>query len=65
MFPKAGQTAGPNGLIFFEQTHGEPRGNIGNKNQSFFFKTLNFLKFDLKISRPIPCTSASFFYKNV
>jgi len=26
MFPWAGQTAGPNGLKFFERTHGYPGG---------------------------------------
>ena len=30
MFPIAGQTAGPNGLTFFEGTHWLPGGDIGN-----------------------------------
>ena len=29
MLPIAGQTAGPNGLTFFEGTHGYSGGNIG------------------------------------
>ena len=27
-------TAGPNGLAFFEKTHGYPGGNMGKSNQS-------------------------------
>ena len=42
MFPIAGQTAGPNGLTFFEGTHEYPGGNIGKKIQKFeFFKNRN------------------------
>ena len=37
MFPIADITAGPNGLDFFEGTHGYPGGNIGQKNYKFFF----------------------------
>ena len=33
----AGQTAGPNGLTFFEETHGYPRGNIGLKKILYAF----------------------------
>ena len=29
MFPKAGQTAGPNDLTFIESTQGYPGGNFG------------------------------------
>ena len=29
MLAKAGQTTTPNGLIFFEGTHGCPGGNLG------------------------------------
>ena len=35
----AGQTAGPNGLKFFEGTQGYPGGNIGQKNPTFFFNS--------------------------
>jgi len=35
----AGQTAGPNWLIFFEGSHGYPGANIGTKIR-FFFQTL-------------------------
>ena len=43
MFPIAVQTAGPNGLIFFERTQGYSGGNIGYLKNSFstfkfFFK---------------------------
>ena len=36
MFPVAGQTAGPNGLTFFEETHGYPGGNKDIPNFVFF-----------------------------
>ena len=37
MFPIAGQTAGPIGLNFFEDTHGWPGGVIGYKKIEIFF----------------------------
>ena len=33
MLPKAGQTAGPNGLKFFVDTHGWSGGVLGLKNR--------------------------------
>ena len=37
MLPIASQTAGPNGLKFFVDTHGYPVGVIGLKHLKFFF----------------------------
>ena len=37
MFPLAGKTAGPNGLKFVVDTHGE-WGDISYKKLKFFFK---------------------------
>ena len=34
----AGQTAGPNGLKCFEETHGYPKDTIGLKKFNFFLK---------------------------
>ena len=51
MLAIAGQTTGPNGPTFFEETLKYPRGKIGFKN---------FSKFDLKkIPQATPGTSAS------
>ena len=38
MLPIASQTAGPNGLKFFVDTHGWPEGVIGQKIKFFFSK---------------------------
>ena len=43
MLPIASQTAGPNGLTLFVDTHGWPVGVIGLKHLNFFFSFL--LKF--------------------
>ena len=43
MLAKAGQTAGPNGLTFFEGTHGYPEGPQGIKiflSKIFFFSKI-------------------------
>ena len=37
MLPIASQTAGPNGLTLFVDTHGWPVGVIGLKHLNFFF----------------------------
>ena len=37
MFPIAGQTAGPNGLKFFVDTHGWPGVFYAKKNRNLFF----------------------------
>ena len=59
MLPIASQTAGPNGLKFFVDTHGCPVGVIGLKHLKFFF-----ISFLLKFSFPQATlgTSASIQY---
>ena len=49
MFPKAGQTTGPNGLTFFEGTQEYPGGNIVKNNSKIwiFLKIENFPPFFL------------------
>ena len=55
MLPIAGQTAGPNGLTFFVDTQGFPRGVSGFKKIStFFFQIFLFI-----FPRATPGTSAS------
>ena len=58
MFPIAGQTAGPNGLTFFVDTHGWPTGVVGLKKIKF--KNLKKIKFFFP--RATPGLSASFFF---
>ena len=42
----AAQTAGPNGVKCFEETHVYSKVNIGLKKFYFFAQKLDFLKFD-------------------
>ena len=60
MFPKAGQTTGPNGLTFFEGTQEYPGGNIVKKKSKIwiFFKIENFPPFFFN-PRATPSPSAS------
>ena len=56
MLPIAGQTAGPNGLNFFLDTHWWPWGVLGfkksNFNFKFFFKTFFFKFFSTGNAEP-------------
>ena len=46
MFPIAGQTAGPNGLTFFEGTQGYPGGNKAKNSKFFHFFLQIFIFFN-------------------
>ena len=56
MLPIAGQTAGPNGLTFFVDTHGWSVDFLGQKNEFVinFFLSIFYFKFLFSTGNPGP-----------